>query len=77
MTTHNAEKGAVFMNHFTQIAAALESRNLDAMLLTCEANRFYATGFHSSGTDGAALVTRRSSVISSAAGTSSQERAFR
>lgn len=47
------------MNHFSQIAAALESRGLDAMLLTCEANRFYASGFHSSGTDGAALVTRR------------------
>ncbi len=46
------------MNHFSQIAAALESRGLDAMLLTCEANRFYASGFHSAGTDGAALVTR-------------------
>ena len=28
------------------------------MLLTCEANRFYASGFHSTGTDGVALVTR-------------------
>ena len=46
------------MNHFKQIAAALESRGLDAMLLSCEANRFYASGFHSSGTDGMALVTR-------------------
>ena len=46
------------MNHFKQIAAALESHRLDAMLLTCEANRFYASGFHSSGTDGIALVTR-------------------
>ena len=46
------------MNHFKQIAAKLESYGLDAMLLSCEANRFYASGFHSSGTDGMALVTR-------------------
>ena len=46
------------MNHFKQIAAKLESHGLDAMLLSCEANRFYASGFHSSGTDGMALVTR-------------------
>ena len=45
------------MNHFKEIAAALESHGLDAMLLTCEANRFYASGFHSTGTDGVALVT--------------------
>lgn len=45
------------MNHFAEIAAALESHGLDAMLLTCEANRFYASGFHSSGTDGVVLVT--------------------
>ena len=47
------------MNHFKQIAAALESRGLDAMLLSCEANRFYASGFLSSGPDGMALVTRK------------------
>ena len=47
------------MNHFRQIAEKLDHFGLDAMLLTCEANRFYATGFHSTGTDGAALVTRR------------------
>lgn len=47
------------MNHFHQIAQALEPRDLDAMLLTCEANRFYASGFRSSGTDGVALVTRK------------------
>ena len=47
------------MNHFAKIAAQLESRDLDGMLLTHEANRFYASGFHSAGTDGAALVTRR------------------
>ena len=46
------------MNHFRQIAAALDAHGLDAMLLTCEANRFYASGFHSTGTDGVALVTR-------------------
>lgn len=46
------------MNHFHQIAQALESQKLDAMLLTGEFNRFYASGFHSSGTDGVALVTR-------------------
>ena len=47
------------MNHFQKIAAHLDELELDAMLLTGEANRFYASGFHSSGTDGVALVTRR------------------
>lgn len=46
------------MNHFQKIAAQLEAHDLDAMLLTGEANRFYASGFHSPGTDGVALVTR-------------------
>ncbi len=46
------------MNHFAQIASLLEAYHIDAILLTGEANRFYASGFHSSGTDGAALVTR-------------------
>ena len=46
------------MNHFAKIAAQLESHDLDGMLLTNEANRFYASGFHSAGTDGMALVTR-------------------
>lgn len=45
------------MNHFAEVAAALKARGLDAMLLTGEANRFYASGFHSIGTDGVALVT--------------------
>ena len=45
-------------NHFQTIADQLTAHQLDAMLLTEEANRFYASGFHSSGTDGAALVTR-------------------
>ena len=46
------------MDRFEKIAAQLEAHGLDALLLTNEANRFYATGFHSGGTDGAALVTR-------------------
>ena len=46
------------MNHFEKIAGVLETNGLDAVLLTCEANRFYASGFHSSGTDGVAIVTR-------------------
>ena len=47
------------MNHFPKIAAALGEQGLDAMLLTGEANRFYACGFHSPSTDGVALVTQR------------------
>ena len=46
------------MNNFKKIASVLETHSLDAVLLTCEANRFYASGFHSSGTDGVAIVTR-------------------
>ena len=46
------------MNHVQQIRARLEELELDAMLLTHQANRFYATGFMSSGTDGAALITK-------------------
>lgn len=46
------------MNHFAAIRDSLERYGLDAMLLTCESNRFYASGFHSTGTDGAALVTK-------------------
>ena len=46
------------MNHFKKIAGVLEAHGLDAVLLTYEANRFYASGFHSSGTDGVAIVTR-------------------
>ena len=45
------------MNHFRQIRQKLSDYGLDAMLLTGEANRFYASGFHSTGTDGVALVT--------------------
>ena len=46
------------MNHFAKIAEKLNTYGLDGMLLTCEANRFYASGFHSTGTDGVALVTQ-------------------
>lgn len=49
------------MNHFKQIADRLKEYGLDAMLLTGEANRFYASGFHSAGTDGIALVTKTKS----------------
>ena len=42
------------MNHFPKIAAQLERHDLDAILLTGEANRFYGSGFHSAGTDGVA-----------------------
>lgn len=47
------------MNHFQQIAASLSAHGLDAMLITGEANRLYASGFHSAGTDGVALVTEK------------------
>lgn len=45
------------MNHFAKIAAYLAQEGLDAVLLTGEANRFYASGFHSTGSDGVAIVT--------------------
>ncbi len=44
------------MNHFANIQAALSGAGLDAVLLTCRANRFYATGFDSTGGDGACLI---------------------
>ena len=46
------------MSRFAKIAAKLKEYDLDAMLLTGEANRLYASGFHSTGTDGVALVTK-------------------
>ena len=46
------------MNHFAKIADALAGAGLDAVLLTGEANRFYASGFRTPGGDGMALVTR-------------------
>lgn len=47
------------MNHFDKIAAALPAAGLDGVLLTGEYNRFYASGFASTGTDGVALVTQK------------------
>jgi Xaa-Pro aminopeptidase len=46
------------MNHFAKIQQELRTSACDAVLLTGEANRFYASGFHSTGGDGIALVTR-------------------
>ena len=45
------------MNHFAKIAGMLESRKLDAVMLTAGPNRLYAAGFRSSA--GMALVTRK------------------
>lgn len=45
------------MNHFRKIQEALSGADLDGVLLTCRANRFYATGFDSYDTDGACLIT--------------------
>ena len=42
------------MTHFEKIAAGLEERGLDAMLITSEPGEFYAVGFHG---EGAALIT--------------------
>ena len=47
------------MNHFAAIRAQLDRYGIDAMLLTNEANRFYASGFRSIGTDGVAFVTKK------------------
>ena len=47
------------MNHFDKIAAALPAAGLDGVLLTGEYNRFYASGFATTGTDGVALVTTK------------------
>ena len=46
------------MDHVQKIAERLRQTELDAVLLTEEANRYYATGFHSAGTDGMAVITR-------------------
>ncbi len=46
------------MNRFDKIREKLDMYDLDAVMLTEEVNRFYATGFHSMGTDGIALVTK-------------------
>ncbi len=46
------------MNHFAAIRGRLADYALDAMLLSCAPNRFFASGFASTGTDGVAIVTR-------------------
>ena len=56
-------KDGLTMNHYASIAAALEAENLDAVLLTGEANRFYASGFFTPGTDATLLVTRKDAVF--------------
>lgn len=47
------------MNHIQNVQAALEAENLDAVLLTGQANRFYAAGFFTPGADAACLVPRK------------------
>lgn len=46
------------MNHFDAIRAKLPAYGLDAIMLSEQYNRFYATGFPSTGTDGLALICR-------------------
>ena len=46
------------MNHFAAIRDRLDACGVDAMLLTHAANRLYASGFRTPGTDGVAFVTR-------------------
>ena len=46
------------MNHFAAIREKLNDYGIDAVLITCAPNRFYASGFASTGTDGVAFVTR-------------------
>ena len=43
------------MNHIAQIAAKLDERGLDAMLITSESGEYYALGFHG---EGVLLVTK-------------------
>lgn len=47
------------MSRFDKIAAKLAEYQLDAMMVTSEPNRLYATGFHS--TAGMAIITREGS----------------
>jgi len=51
------------MNHIQTVQAALEAGDLDAVLLTGQANRFYASGFFIPGGDATALVTRKDAVF--------------
>lgn len=47
------------MSRFSAIAALLDDYQLDGMLLTGAANRFYATGFATDSEGGVALVTKQ------------------
>ena len=50
------------MNHFSSIRAKLAGKGLDAMLVTSEANVFYASAFHTTGQgDALVVVTEKNS----------------
>ena len=44
------------MNHFSSIRKQLEKRGLDALLINSDANRFYASAFHTTGADDALVI---------------------
>ena len=44
------------MNHFKQIRNRMEEKGLDALIITSEANRFYASAFHTTGADDALVI---------------------
>ena len=44
------------MNHFKQIRNCMEEKGLDALIITSEANRFYASAFHTTGADDALVI---------------------
>ena len=46
------------MNHLKEISAKLADYGIDAMMLTHQANRFYASGVDATGTDALCVVTR-------------------
>ena len=47
------------MNHFSAIRTQLENRELDALLINSEANRFYASAFHTTGADDALVIVTK------------------
>ena len=47
------------MNHFSSIRAQLEKRGLDALLINSDANRFYASAFHTTGADDALVIVTK------------------
>ena len=52
------------MNHFSAIRTQLENRELDAILINSEANRFYASAFHTTGADDAlVIVTKKNNYL--------------